>query len=292
MGAENAGRAEQSGRYRIAVAMGNPDHAEQLTRTAMDVARDHDGGVFVVGVLVKPEESPFALFTDEVITREFGGERRGVLDRAMEVAAGTDVPVSGRLFVASSVAQGVLQAVEVTNCDCLLVGWEQRSRETAILGTNVDTLVRRAECDVLVEKIGATADGVEAVLHPVAEGSHADLAGSVARAIAVANDARVDLLRVVESEREESEARALLARKADSLHGVEVETTIRAGDVADAIVAESAERDVTVLGATRTGFVRRQFVGTVPQAVGRRADGTVLMARKGAGSLMSRVFRF
>jgi nucleotide-binding universal stress UspA family protein len=291
VGADYGERVDRSGRYRIAVAVGNPDHAEQLTRTAMDVARERDGEVFVVGVLVKPQESPFALFTDEVVTRKFGGERRAVLDRAMEVAAGSGVPVSGRLFVADSVARGVLHAVEVTNCDCLLVGWQERNRESAVLGTNVDALVRRASCDVLVEKIGAVADGVEAVLLPVAEGAHADLAASVARAIAVANDARVDLLRVVAGDHEGAEARGLLSRTADQLSDVEVETVVREGGVADAIVAESERRDVTVLGATRTGLVRRQFVGSIPQEVGRRADGTVIMARKGDGSLVSRVFR-
>jgi nucleotide-binding universal stress UspA family protein len=291
VGVDHAVRGESSGRYRIAVAVGNPDHAEQLTRTAMDVAGDRDGEVFVVGVLVKPRESPFALFTDEVVTRKFGSERRAVLDRAMEVASGTGVPVSGRLFVADSVARGVLHAVDATSSDCLLVGWQERTRESAVLGTNVDRIVRRADCDVLVEKIGAVADGVEAVLLPVVEGAHADLAASVARAIAVANDARVDLLRVVESGREETAARDLLANAADSLAGVEVGTVVREGDVADAIVAASADRGVTVLGATRTGLVRRQIVGSVPQAVGRRADGTVIMARKGGGSLVSRVFR-
>lgn len=286
MGADDA-----SERYRIAVAVGNPDHAEQLTRTAVDVARDRDGEVFVVGVLVQPQESPFALFTDEVVTRKFGDERRAVLDRAIEVASGSGVPVSGRLFVASSVARGVLHAVEETESDSLLVGWRDRTRESAILGTDVDQIVRRADCDVLVEKIGAVAGTVEAVLLPVADSAHAELAASVARAIAVSNDARVTLLRVVESEREESSARDLLAGTTDLLSGVEVETTVREGSVADAIVAASKRHDVTVLGATRTGMVRRQIVGSVPQAVGRRAEGTVIVAQKGDGSLVSRVFR-
>ncbi len=150
--------------YCIAVAVGNPDNAEQLVRTARDVASERGGEVFVVGVVVTPRESPFALFTDEVITREFGGERRAVLDRAVSVAAESDVPVSGKLFVASSVARGVLHGVRERDCDALLLGWEERTRQDAILGTNVDRIVRRADCDVLVEKIGALAGTVERVL--------------------------------------------------------------------------------------------------------------------------------
>ncbi|NEU55243.1 universal stress protein [Halorussus sp. MSC15.2] len=277
--------------YRIAVAVGNPDHAEQLVRTAVDVARDRGGEVFVVGVVVTPQESPFALFTDEVIAREFGGERRALLDRAVSVASGTGVTVSGELFVASSVSRGVLAAVAERDCDSLLLGWQERTRENAVLGTNVDRILRRADCDVLVEKIGALAGEVESVLLPVAESPHAGLAAAVARAIAVSNDARVDLLRVVASPDDESAARDLLSRTADSLSEVAVETEVREGEVADEIVSASKSRNVTVLGATRTGALRRRIVGSIPREVGRRAEGTVIMARKGGGSLASRVFR-
>lgn len=285
---------------RIAVAVGNPDHAEQLVRTAVDVARDRDGEVFVVGVVVTPSESPFALFTDDVIAREFGGERRALLDRAVEVASGTGVPVSGRLFVASSVARGVLHAVEERDCECLVVGWEARStrgevggplREGTVLGSDVDRIVRRADCDVLVEKIGAVADGVSAVLLPIAESPHADLAASVARAIAVSNDARVDLLRVVDSAGDQPVARDLLAAMTERLSGVEVGREIRVGDPGREIVAASRSRDVTVLGATRTGPIRRRVVGSTPRKVGRQGDGTVIVAHAGGGSVLSRLFR-
>ena len=277
--------------YRVGVAIGNPDHAEQLVRTARDVARDRDGEVFVVGVVVTPRDSPFALFTDEVITREFGGERRAVLERALDVASGNDVPVNGQLFVAASAWRGVVHAVGRHDCDALVVGWQERSRESAVLGTNVDRIVSRADCDVLVEKIGAMADGVGAVLLPVAEGPNADLAGEVARAIARANDARLDLLRVVESSAEENEGREMLAEMAARFPDVTVETTVRVGDIADGIVAESRDRDVTVLGATRTGRIRRRIVGATPQEVGRRAEGSVVVARRNRKSGVAQWFR-
>lgn len=190
------GGAEPSGGSRIAVAVGNPSHVEQLARTAADVARERDGELFVVGVVVTPRESPLALLTDEVITRDFGGDRRAILDRAIQTVSGTGVPVTGRLFVAPSVWQGVVHAVDEFGCDGLVVGWQERTRQDAVLGSNVDRIVSRASCDVLVEKIGATANGVEAVLLPVAESPHAELAAEVARAIAVSNDARLSLIHI------------------------------------------------------------------------------------------------
>ena len=285
------GWAESDEGERIAVAVGNPSHAEQLARTAADVARERGGELFVVGVVVTPRESPLAILTDEVIAREFGGERRAVLDRAVETVSGTGVPVSGRLFVAPSVWQGVLHAVSEFDCDGLVVGWQERSREDAVLGTNVDRIVSRAPCDVLVEKIGATADGVDSVLFPVAESPHADLAGKVARAIAAANGARLDLLRVVDSRRDVEAAEALLAERAAAFD-LPVEATVRVGDVADVVVVESRDRDVTVLGATRSGRIRRRVVGSTPREVGRRAKSTVVMAKRGRESAVSRLFRW
>ena len=89
----------------------------------------------------------------------------------------------------------------------------------------------------------------------------------------------------------EAAARDLLAETANHFAGVPVETEIRVGEVADEIVAASQSRDVTVLGATRTGAIRRRVVGSTPREVGRRAEGTVIMAKQGDGSLLSRVFR-
>lgn len=267
--------------YRVAVAAANPETVEQLTRTAADLAREEGGSVLVVSVVVKPRESPFALFRDEVIKREFGGNRQAVLDRAVEVAAGAGVDVDGRLVVATSVVRGVLAALEEADCDAVVVGWRERSRADAVLGTDVDRIVRRAACDVLVEKLGPTADGVDSILLAAAESPHTGLAARVARAIARANDARVVALHVLEPGRTGADARELLGVVEATLDPVAVEARIEeASDVTDAIVAATDAHDVTVLGATREGLLRRRIVGTTPRAVGRRARSTVVIARR------------
>ncbi|WP_227375081.1 universal stress protein [Haladaptatus halobius] len=270
----------RSNAYRVAVAVGHPTNAPQLTRTAVDLAREQHGEVLVFSVVVTERESPFALFTDEVIIREFGGERREILDRVVETARGT-VPVSGQLLVSHDVARALTDAVVEFDCDALVVGWHDRDRPSEfVLGTNVDRLVARAPCDVLVEKIGP-ADGVDSILVPVAEGPHAELAADVARAIALANGARVRLLRVAADDRDEAER--LLAGVVNRVPPARVETDVRTGSVTETVVAEASKHDVTVLGSTRRGVLRRQLVGTVPQTVGRRANTTVIITRREVG---------
>jgi hypothetical protein len=82
--------------FRIAVSVAIPGHVEQLMRTALDIAREQGGDVFVVSVVVEPRSSPFWILRDDVIKAEFGGERQAVLDEAVAAAEGTDVAVEGR----------------------------------------------------------------------------------------------------------------------------------------------------------------------------------------------------
>lgn len=269
--------------YRLVVAVGNPEYAEQLVRTAADVARANDGEIHVVSVVHKPRESPFALFSDETIKTEFAGDRREILDRALETAPDT-VPVHGRVVVGTDVADALISAAEELEADALLVGWHGRPRRSeAVLGTTIDVVLRRAPCDVLVERIGSTADGVERVLLPVAGGPHLPLAASVADAVAANNDATIDVLSVVAPTAGEDEreiARGHL-EEAVALLTADAETELReAPAVDDAIVEAANERDLVVFGVTRRGVVRRRLVGSIPQTVGRRTDRTVILARR------------
>lgn len=269
----------ETSNYRIAVAVADPANAAQLTRTAVDIARERDGDVLVLRVLVTERQSPFALYSDDVIIREFGGKEQEILDRVVETAQGA-VPVSGQLLVSYDVARALTNAVVEFDCDALVVGWQARERPSEIiLGSNIDRIVARTPCDVVVEKIGP-ADGVESILVPVAEGPHAELAADVARAIALTNDAEIRLLRVGE---EDVAVERLLASIAARVAPVPVEREVRSGSVARTVVEEASEHDITILGSTRQGMLRRQLVGSVPQAVGRRADTTVIITRREVG---------
>jgi nucleotide-binding universal stress UspA family protein len=64
--------------------------------------------------------------------------------------------------------------------------------------------------------------------------------------------------------------------------------------VADAIVAESGDYDLTIIGATREGILQRLVFGAVPEAVAQRAESTVIMAKRylGVASKLRQWFRW
>lgn len=277
-------------RPEVLVAVSNPEHVEQLVRTASDLARALDGGVRVVSVVVKSHDSPFGVFSDETIIEEYSGDRRELLDRASGVVP-ADVPVDAEVLVDRSVEDALLRAVAELGPAALLIGWHGgRRRSNTVLGTSVDAVLRRAACDVYVERIGRIADGVDAVLLPVAGGPHVRPAAAMAKAVAAANDADVTVFSVATPEdgREAAAEWAANGRAAvDAVPGpsVDAEVTVReADDVTDALVAAADDHDLVVFGATRHGTLHRRLVGSVPRQVAERAGRTVLLARASEGA--------
>lgn len=267
----------------VVVGLRDPANVRQLVRTAGDLARLGDGTVRLVTVVVKPHESPFGVFDDETIVREYAEDSRELVERA-DTPEG--VAVERDVVVARSPTRGLLKAVEETDPSALLVGWRERSRRSdAVLGTTVDALVERAECDLYVERIGREADGVDSVLLPVAGGPHVEAAAVMAAAIAVRNDARVVVFAVADAETDAAAAREFTEegrRMLAAVSGTEptVETAVReVANPTDAIGEEAANHDVVVLGATRRGVLRRRLVGSVARRIVRRTDETVILAR-------------
>lgn len=281
----------------VLVAVKKAEHVEQLVRTAGDLARAGNHTVRLVTVVVKPYESPFGVFDDETIRRDFSGDSQELLDRA-EVPDG--ITVERDIVVARSVSRGLLAAVENTDPQALVVGWRGAAdRGDALLGSTIDTLVERVPCDLYVERVGREADGVESVLLPVAGGPHVEPAAAAASAIAAYNDARVVVLSVATpdddlSEERASEFAAAAERSIGTAPGpdppVDTEVT-HSADVATAIADAAADHDVVVVGATRQGALRTRLIGSVPRRVVDLTDRTVVLARSGAtvDSLISRV---
>jgi nucleotide-binding universal stress UspA family protein len=271
--------------YTLVVALANPANVEQLMRTAIDLVADRDGAIRVVSVCHKPTTSPFSLFPAERIKREFADDQQAVLDDAVAVADERSVPVRRSLLVGSDVSETLLSAVEESEADALLIGWQEQSRPSDIvLGTTVDPVVRRAPCDVFVERVGTTADGMNTILLPVDGGPHMEPAADLAGAAARANDASVTVVSYVPpaaTGAERESARSYVDAVTPRLDGVPVDGDVRETDtVGDAIVRAATDRDLVVMGATRERRFRRSVIGTVAETVGQRATSPIVIAKR------------
>ena len=255
----------------VVVAVGNPEHVQQLVRTAGDLARDGSGRVRIVTVVVKSRDSPFGVFADETIRRKFAGDSRELVDRA---ETPPDVTVEREVVVARSIAGGILSAVEEIDPAALVVGWHgrDRSRRTdVLLGTTVDRLVERAPCDLYVERVGREADGVDSVLLPVAGGPHVRAAATAARVIAERNDARV---RVLSVETPGSGTAAGYVAEARELLGTAGGSGRPAGSGAEAEIESESEAGAGTGPGAGAGAVEARSAVTVEVETVEAADVT------------------
>ncbi|MFB6153112.1 MAG: amino acid permease [Halodesulfurarchaeum sp.] len=271
--------------YQLLVPIANPDHTEQLMRTARDIAADKDGEILVLSVVDLPEQTPLSAGQTEA------EDRQEILKQAMSIEVGggdADVPVHGVVRIGHHVEEAILHTITQHDSDAVLMGWRGRParRRDVVLGSIVDTVVREATCDVLVERLG-TEGAPESILVPTASGPHSRYAAEVARAIAHTTDASITALRVVSPDADEqtrTAARETLEEMDAMLEEIPSETRLVEGrDVAGSIVDESSTHDLTVIGATREGLVQKLVFGTIPEKVGRNVSGTVIMAKRNLG---------
>lgn len=276
---------DETARGPVLVAVKNPAVVQQLVRTAGDLAQQGAGTVRLVTVAVKPHDSPFGVFDDETIVREFADDSHALLERAKTPAG---VSVEREVVPARSAGKGILQAVDEHDPAALVVGWQGRtSRADVVFGTTVDTLVKRAPCDLYVERVGREAGDVSSVMLPVAGGPHVGPAAGAARAIALRNDASVLVFSVADPDDGDSKVEPFVDEGRTAILDTPgpdptVESAIvEAPDVTDAIVDHAPKHDVIVMGSTRKSSLRRTLLGSVPRTVVDRVDETVILARAG-----------
>ncbi|RBI58496.1 universal stress protein UspA [halophilic archaeon] len=267
--------------YQLVVPVANPEHVEQLMRTAVDIAADKGGEILVMSVVTIPEQTPL----EE--GRQFVDDEREIIDRAMAVAEreDPDVSVSGTIRIGHEASHAIINTVRHHDSDAVLIGWRGRAhhRRDVVLGGTVDEVVRDADCDVLVEKIGETVS-VDSILLPTAGGPHAELATEIARVIAHSEGAKVRVIHVVSPDADEDEradAEKDIAEALDTLSDVIAEGEVLDGDdVVDTIVDASANHELTIIGATRESRIERVVLGAIPEKVGANAPNTVIMAKR------------
>jgi APA family basic amino acid/polyamine antiporter len=285
--------ADRERDYQIVVPIANPENVEQLMYTAVDLARDRNGEVLVLSVVTLPEQTPLS------VGYQYTDEQQEVLNRAMAMTDDDDVPVNGTIRISHQIDRAILNTVNRYNSDAVLIGWggwRSRRREI-VLGSTVDTVVIRADCDVLVKRIDpGTTTTIESMLLPTAGGPHSALTREIATAIAHTTGAQIEVLRVVApdaSPEDRADVHETITDAVDSLHEFETKgTVVEHDDIGEAIIARTAAHDLTVIGATRESLFQRVVFGAIPERVGEHAESTVILARRHLGipSRLQRLF--
>lgn len=267
----------------LVVPISNPENANQLMQTAIEIAKDQNSELLVMNVVTVPQQTPLSE------GRQFIDNEREILDEAMDLAKDEGVPVSGTIRIGHDVAHAILNTIEQYGSDAVLMGWKgqrKSQRRDIVLGSNVDTIAQKADADVLIKRLRREApETPETILLPTAGGPHAEYAAEIAATIVGDEQPRIDIVHVVDSSADDSkrrEAQEMLDTTKDHIeNAVAIETRIlESDDVVETIVEESEDYDMTLVGATREGLLNQFVFGSIPEQIGWNAKSTVLMAKR------------
>lgn len=207
--------------------------------------------------------------------------REALADRAR---ATVDVPVSELHYPRTRPSRLVEETAARRSIDTVVVERPASAGPSGVPTSVVERIDGTTDCDVAVVSGRPPMGTVSSVLLAVGGGPHSWSAAGVARDVAAAEGAWVDVLHVVPPEAgrwERTRGRRIIGTAMDRLSDDADEWLYEANDLGDVLVEQSAYYDLVVMGAPRKSRLQQFVSGSTARAVHRDAGTAVITVRRG-----------
>lgn len=182
--------------------------------------------------------------------------------------------------------RAVQKTIAATDVDTVVL---PGSAPTSLLaGDSNDRIAAHADCDVVVVNGTPGLDAVPSILLPITGGPHSGLAVDIARRLATATDACIDVLHVVDTDasdrrREQAEAYVDAAERRLDCPEHTSSWILEADDPIEAITEQSDYYPLTILGAPTTSRLQRFVSGSTNRAIRSDANSVVISVHNNTG---------
>ncbi|MBN1808975.1 MAG: amino acid permease [Planctomycetes bacterium] len=271
-------KAPEGDEYRMMVAVANPKNAVQMVRTTYKLGEAMNARVELLHMVQVPEQVPLG------DAERYMMEGKEAIVEAM-IYLSVHFPVSTALRYCRSIARGIVSAVREKKINLLVMGWHGRSGDHPFtLGSTVDPIIERSPCNVVVLK-GLSDQRVRKVLVPVAGGPNGGFALEVASILVDEAEGEIVAF-TVDRGRGGFDIGQFVDAAAEKMRipRERVSTKmVRAENVVKAILEESKEYDLVVLGATRQSMLYQMTREPVPETVARMCEKPLVLVRASGG---------
>jgi CIC family chloride channel protein len=214
---------------------------------------------------------------------------RRLLRQAESLAKKQHIPIHTQIRVAHDVAQAILETTKERHIDLIFMGWKgNTSTPGRIFGNVVDTIIRQANCDVVLVKLGDNFHSLQQLkrwLIPMAGGPNAPIAIKLLPSlVTLGNKTEIRLTQVVKPGEltpdmtvlEESTGQLMRHR---NLHSTIVAASLQANSVAAGVIelVKAEDFDIVILGASREGLLQQAIQGNIPEAIASGVNSTVIL---------------
>jgi len=278
--------------YRILVPVANPSTQKGLLQLAVSLAQPAVGmgGSDLQSAAVHPLSlielsEDYAFESTPAEADRIIQERLGKLSELIESLQPPEARnlVHPIIRVTNDVARETAQIAELDRADLILVGWHRPTFSSNRLGGRVGQILSTAKVDVAIF-VDRGRERLNNLLVPYAANIHDDLGLELAlRLLVNSQERRLTVLRVVVNGEAENELSYEFRRVIEQLP-VEVRSRIEtpiveAAEPIQAVVAASANADLTIAGTSREWGIERQTLGQYTDELVVQCHSSLLIAR-------------
>ena len=281
-GGDGEGDEDDEDRWKIVVAIGNPDVSEELTHVATLVAgdREEDAEVTLLRVVdVSGTEVSHAAAVQDTALEE-AVDRLRPLREVVEDGGFEAHPVA---IAGDHVGDTIARVANELDADLVLMGYHRPLFGHHLLGGKVGQVLHEARADVavLVDPEGprqfSLGDDAK-ILVPYGGRFHEEAGLDLALRLARSTGAALTLLAPGGDDAEE---RAAEAREGS---GVDFELVAVDGDVTEALFERAADFDLLVLGVSDRWMTEAETLASVREVVMEKAGTPYLLVRRRGGA--------
>ncbi|MGF1512453.1 MAG: chloride channel protein [Elainellaceae cyanobacterium] len=270
-------RSPATGRGRLLVLLGNPHTAPHLLQMAAAIARSR-GYELECLQIIKTSRSRAPC--EATVHTQFS---RRLLRQAEQVGREWHLPVHTQIRAAHDIAQATLEVIEAHHIDLTLMGWQGRTKIPGrVFGNAVDTLIRQANCEVIVVKLQPSPK-FENWLFPVAGGPNSQRAlRRIPALVRLGQSPMVTVCQVFDPAKGRNDKPLRKIVQQLGKRGCPVQSRSAWGaTVSDGVlaIADEEKSDVIILGASRAGILMQTLRSNIPEAIARNSSATVILVR-------------
>ncbi len=261
--------------YRVLIPTTNPARTGPLLKAVSPFLNAEDSRGTLLGVIEMAPERPLSEGVE--VARAY----RALLSRITRYAERGPGELRGQVRIAHVAAQGIREAVLETDTNLLVLeAGTGQARQDGLWVNAVEDLLVDPPCDVALVRPDTTP--IRSVLVPVRGGPSAQLALRLAATVCKQTGAELCVLHVFNprispesQQREEASFRKLSGTVDVPVRRI----TLFSASVREAIVRESAQHQMVVLGATMSLMHRPMVLGAPVTRLLRRLPGSVMVVK-------------
>ncbi len=273
--------------YHVLVPFANSQTAEQLQRFAIQIAKSNRGDITALNVIHVPAQLPPSE------GRKYLNEARNLLAKPIQMAEEGQIPVYSLVKVTHNLPKAIIETCNERKIDLMVLGWEGAiPARDRVFGTILDEIILNTVCDIAMVCRAPVKDmPVERVLIPVSNLRYAILSLQVAEALKPDPEMRIALFHGTPHDDMSGIRRKIqeeLTRLADVITPGRYDIIIKKTEnITGAILEETRNHDMIIMGAPEEGLVRRAIFGDLPERIAREIRGPMILTKRYTGDVRS-----